>query len=489
MEFKRIFGSVMIKYRNMPMATKASLWYVVCNVLQKGIVLLSTPIFTRLMSTSEFGIYTIYQSWYSILVIFTSLGLYNSIYNNVLTKYPESSAKATSSMLGLSASITSILGIIFLLTYQIWEILTGLSAELIGVMFLQMLFEPAIYFWMTRQRYEFKYKGVVALTLLNVISSTGFGILLVLFSSEKGNSRVYAYAGTQVVIGIILFVICFCKGRTFFSKRFWKYSLEFCIPLIPHYLSFSVLSQADRIMIGKMVGKSEAAIYGIAYSIAMLMQIITNAVSNSFGPYTYQSIKARKFDSLRKTSSMLLIAMGLGCCLVMLFSPEMLHIFASKEYMDAIYIMPAVVASTYFMFLYPLFSIIEFYFEKPKFIMIASSVGAMLNILLNYLLIPVYGYYAAGFTTLACYVLFAFAHYSFYKRILEEKNDEIENIYNTRIITFISIGVITAAVLSMWLYQWLMVRYLLIAILVIIGIIKHKSLINRLKLIRNKEDK
>lgn len=271
----------------MPMATKASLWYVVCNVLQKGIVLLSTPIFTRLMSTSEFGIYTIYQSWYSILVIFTSLGLYNSIYNNVLTKYPESSAKATSSMLGLSASITSILGIIFLLTYQIWEILTGLSAELIGVMFLQMLFEPAIYFWMTRQRYEFKYKGVVALTLLNVISSTGFGILLVLFSSEKGNSRVYAYAGTQVVIGIILFVICFCKGRTFFSKRFWKYSLEFCIPLIPHYLSFSVLSQADRIMIGKMVGKSEAAIYGIAYSIAMLMQIITNAVSNSFGPYTY----------------------------------------------------------------------------------------------------------------------------------------------------------------------------------------------------------
>lgn len=119
----------------------------------------------------------------------------------------------------------------------------------------------------------------------------------------------------------------------------------------------------------------------------------------------------------------------------------------------------------------------------------AGIVAHLLDFLLNYLLIPVYGYYAAGFTTLACYVLFAFAHYSFYKRILEEKNDEIENIYNTRIITFISIGVITAAVLSMWLYQWLMVRYLLIAIIVIIGIIKHKSLINRLKLIRNKEDK
>lgn len=473
----------------MPIAAKASLWYIVCNVLQKGIVLLSMPIFTRLMSTLEYGIYTIYQSWYSIFVIFTSLGLYNSVYNNVLTKYPESSAQATSSMLGLSTSITGILGIVFLLTGQIWENLTRLSSELIGVMFLQMLFEPAIYFWMTRQRYEFKYKGVVVLTLLNAISSTVFGFFLVLFSSEKGNSRVFAYAGTQVVIGSILYVICFCKGRTFFSKKFWKYSLEFCIPLIPHYLSFSVLSQADRIMIGNISGKSEAAIYSVAYNIAMLMQIITNAVSNSLGPYTYQSIKTRKFDSLRKTSSMLLIVMGLGCCLVMLFSPEILYLFASKEYMDAVYIMPAVVSSTFFMFLYPLFSIIEFYFEKPKFIMIASTVGAVLNVLLNYLLIPILGYYAAGFTTLACYILFAFAHYTFYKRILEEKKEEIEKIYDTRLITFISIGVVAFAVLSMWLYRWFIIRYLLITIIVIFGVIKRKLLINQLKLIKNKEDK
>ena len=489
MIIKEIFVQGKNKYKNMPIAAKASLWYIVCNVLQKGIVLLSMPIFTRLMSTSEYGIYTIYQSWYSIFVIFTSLGLYNSVYNNVLTKYSESSAQATSSMLGLSTSITGILGIVFLLTSQIWENLTRLSSELIGVMFLQMLFEPAIYFWMTRQRYEFKYKGVVALTLLNAISSTVFGFFLVLFSSEKGNSRVFAYAGTQVVIGSILYVICFCKGRTFFSKKFWKYSLEFCIPLIPHYLSFSVLSQADRIMIGNMSGKSEAAIYSVAYNIAMLMQIRTNAVSNSLGPYTYQSIKTRKFDSLRKTSSMLLIVMGLGCCLVMLFSPEILYLFASKEYMDAVYIMPAVVSSTFFMFLYPLFSIIEFYFEKPKFIMIASTVGAVLNVLLNYLLIPVLGYYAAGFTTLACYILFAFAHYTFYKRILEEKKEEIEKIYDTRLITFISIGVVAFAVLSMWLYQWLIIRYLLITIIVILGLIKRKSLINQLKLIKNKEDK
>ncbi|MFG6393862.1 MAG: oligosaccharide flippase family protein [Lachnospiraceae bacterium] len=489
MIIKEIFVQGKNKYKNMPIAAKASLWYIVCNVLQKGIVLLSMPIFTRLMSTSEYGIYTIYQSWYSIFVIFTSLGLYNSVYNNVLTKYPESSAQATSSMLGLSTSITAILGIVFLLTSQIWENLTRLSSELIGVMFLQMLFEPAIYFWMTRQRYEFKYKGVVALTLLNAISSTVFGVFLVLFSSEKGNSRVFAYAGTQVVIGSILYVICFCKGRTFFSKKFWKYSLEFCIPLIPHYLSFSVLSQADRIMIGNMSGKSEAAIYSVAYNIAMLMQIITNAVSNSLGPYTYQSIKTRKFDSLRKTSSMLLIVMGLGCCLVMLFSPEILYLFASKEYMAAVYIMPAVVSSTFFMFLYPLFSIIEFYFEKPKFIMIASTVGAVLNVLLNYLLIPVLGYYAAGFTTLACYILFAFAHYTFYKRILEEKKEEIEKIYDTRLIMFISIGVVAFAVLSMWLYRWFIIRYLLITIIVILGVIKRKSLINQLKLIKNKEDK
>ena len=83
------------------------------------------------------------------------------------------------------------------------------------------------------------------------------------------------------------------------------------------------------------------------------------------------------------------------------------------------------------MFLYPLFANIEFYYEKTKFVMVASCSGALLNILLNYIFIGLYGYYAAGYTTLICYMVFSFAHYLAYKKIVDN-NLELEKIYDIK---------------------------------------------------------
>ena len=50
------------------------------------------------------------------------------------------------------------------------------------------------------------------------------------------------------------------KGKAFYIRDYWRFALAFNIPLIPHYLSSQILNQADRIMIGNMIGKGEAAI-------------------------------------------------------------------------------------------------------------------------------------------------------------------------------------------------------------------------------------
>ena len=59
---------------------KASLWYTVCSIVNKGMALLSTPIFTRVMSEEQYGQFSIFQSWVSILIIFTSLNIFMSGY-------------------------------------------------------------------------------------------------------------------------------------------------------------------------------------------------------------------------------------------------------------------------------------------------------------------------------------------------------------------------------------------------------------------------
>ena len=60
-------------------ALKAGIWYTISSVTVKAITILTTPIFTRMMTTSDYGLATTFTSWYSLLMIFCSLNLTYSI--------------------------------------------------------------------------------------------------------------------------------------------------------------------------------------------------------------------------------------------------------------------------------------------------------------------------------------------------------------------------------------------------------------------------
>ena len=77
-------GYVKENHTNSKVAAKAGLWYTICNFLFKGMVFLTTPVFTRLMSKDELGNFSNFSAWASILLIFTSLDLSQSIIRSKL---------------------------------------------------------------------------------------------------------------------------------------------------------------------------------------------------------------------------------------------------------------------------------------------------------------------------------------------------------------------------------------------------------------------
>lgn len=274
------------------------------------------------------------------------------------------------------------------------------------------------------------------------------------------------------------------KGKAFFRAKYWKFALVFNIPLIPHYLSMTLLNQLDRIMIARMIGSSEAAIYSVAYTVAMMMNIITNAINHSFIPYTYKSIKENNYSGIRINSNFLLVLVGGVCLIAMAFGPEVIKLFATDEYYDAIWVIPPVAASVYFMFLYPLFANIEFYFEKTKLIMVASCLGSITNIILNYIFIDIFGYYAAGYTTLICYILFAFAHYVFYKKILKENIPELSNMYDIKFVLSFSVFVIIAMIAMTMTYKHIIIRYTTVLLLFIIIVSNRRRIVESIKTLK-----
>ena len=174
--------------------------------------------------------------------------------------------------------------------------LIGLPTLMITLMLVQILFEPPVLYWTARNRFEYKYKAVIIVTLSMAILNPALGICMIkLYLFENAAiSRVFSIAFVSVVFGGLFGLIIARKGTRPFSTKYWKYALKLDLPLIPHYLSMTVLGSSDRIMINNLCGKSFTALYSVPYNASMVMQIVTSSINSSFIPWTYQNAPGRK---------------------------------------------------------------------------------------------------------------------------------------------------------------------------------------------------
>jgi O-antigen/teichoic acid export membrane protein len=350
--------------------------------------------------------------------------------------------------------------------------------------FAECLAAPALAFWSARQRYEFKYIALVGVTIGVAVFSPALGLIAVNLTEEKGIARILSAALVNVCIGLFFYVLNVARGKRLFSKEYWVFALKFNIPLIPHYLSQIILSHSNRIMIERMFGETEVAIFSVAYSFSLIMNIVTSSINSSYIPWTYHKLKENDLAPLKKNTSLLLLGVAALSILPVLVAPELMWIIAPPEYAEGVWIIPPVSTSVYFTFLYCLFGNIEFFFEKTKFIMVASTMSAVANIGLNLIFMPKFGYLAAGYVTLVCYMLYALAHYIFMRKVCKEKLN-VKSVYNDKLILLISLAYLICTALAMCLYKFVILRYAILAIAFIVLVIKHKFVINLVKKIKS----
>lgn len=471
-------------YKTLAEPVKASVWYTVCNVLNKGLALLATPIFTRIMTEEQYGSFAIFQSWYSIILIFTSLNIFLNSYSKGLLTYEKDRDGFTSSMLGLTSLITGCFGLLYILFSGFWTEVLELSPALMGAMFVELLTMPALEFWAARQRFDYKYRKYVAISLLQSVLSLGLGVTAVLCTDSKLEARVYSDVFSKALFAGTLFVLIFWRGKRFYHREYWRFALAFNLPLIPHYLSNYVLNQSDRIMISRMVGDTQAAYYSVAYTISTVMNLVMMAILNSLTPYVYKSIKAGEADKIKMVTRPLYLLVAALCILTMCFAPEVILIFAGRAYVDAIWVIPPIAASVYFIFVYSGFCNVEYYYQKTGSVAVASCLAAVANLALNYVCIKWFGYYAAGYTTLACYLLLAVFHYVAYRRVLRDNMGRKEPLYDNGVILGCSLLVLAVMIVMVLTYRHAPVRYGLLTVLVILAVLNRKKLLGAIRQIK-----
>lgn len=468
---------LILKYKNLPQQVKASVWFVICGFIQKAISLLTTPIFSRILSTSEYGIFSVFMAWQNIVIIIASLNLASGVYLRGLIKFEDDSDEFTASLQSLYVINWTFVFGIYGIFYGFWNSVTELPTTYMCAMFLDILVSVSFNFWSARQRVEYKYRALVAVTIINAIVKPTVGIIAVLNSNNRISARIY----TIVLVDILVFGCFFCgmfvkKGKRI-SKKYWKYALAYNLPLVPHYLSQIVLNQSDRVMINSICGSDEAGIYSLAYNAAIILTIINQSILNSYNPWMYKSIRDKEYSNIEKVSVSLLSVVGVLNLALIAFAPEVIYILAPPSYYKAIWVIPPVAMSVFFMFMYSLFSNFEFYYEKTKLMMMASVGGAILNILLNQIFIKKVGFLAAGYTTLVCYLCYCIFHYIVMKRILKAELKGL-NIYNMKNIICISLVFVLSGAVLMCLYNYILIRYIIIMLITLGVFVKRKRIIN-----------
>lgn len=446
------------KYREMSEAVRASLWFTFCQFLQRGIAFITVPIFTRMLTTEEYGICNIYFTWFDIFLLFTSLRIPYEGLNNGLIRYEEDKDRYTSSVMGLIMVMTGAGACIYLLFRRWIDPFTGLSSFIMALMFIQLLFNPPLMLWTNRERFDFRYRRPVVVTVISTVLNLLITIAAVLATSYKAEARIIGSVAVQTVFGVIFFFVLLQKGRKLFQREYWTFAFRFNLPLIAYYLSQMILNQSDRLMINYFEGSGKAAVYSVAYSAASIMMIALSALNGSFDPWMYKKLKKGKYREVGSGATMLSLLVGGATLVISVLAPDLVRIFATEDYLEAIWIIAPVSASVFFVFLYMIFANVEMYYGMTKAISVISILCSVLNIVLNYIFIPVCGYFAAGWTTLASYLLLTVLHFVLMRRACR-KSGVREPVFQEQYLLLISIGVVALSFVALLLYHSDLLRY------------------------------
>jgi O-antigen/teichoic acid export membrane protein len=214
----------------------------------------------------------------------------------------------------------------------------------------------------------------------------------------------------SILAGFYLLARIIDAGRTLVHSGYWRYALAYSLPLIPHTLAGLILAQMDRLLIDRYIGRSEAGLYTLAYQIGELVTLIWTATNAAWVPWFYEQMAKKNDWLIRRRANQYLIGFTVLTAAITIAGPWLLTFLSPPEYWSTRTIVPVVMGGMFFNLTYAFYANSEFYLKQTVYISIGTSLAAAVNVGLNVILLPRFGYPVAAWTTLVAYVLLFLFH-------------------------------------------------------------------------------
>ncbi len=402
---------------------KSGIWYTVSSIAIRAVAIITSPIYTSMLTTKNYGRANTFNSYVEVINIITCLCIVYSI-GRAKIDFKEKFDEYMSALQGLSSSFAFC---VLILATIFREQISGIikyEVPLVMALFVYLVIYPSVQYMQEKCRFEYKYRENIAISLITCIGTVVLSITLMYFFNDKRYiGKILGTILPTFLMGIGFYINILRKGKVFYNREYWGYALKIGLPMIPHALALVVLAQIDRIMIQNICSDADAGLYIYGYSIATLLAIFTNAIGQAWLPWLNEQLASGNRDRIKTLQKKLVL---LGCFLSLGFitvAPEALMVLAprAKDYWVAKWVIPPVALGTLAQYFYTNYVNIELFHKRTPIIAASSVMAAIANAIMNALMIPRYGYVAAAYTTLVSYLLLMLFHYIAVTYVIKER--------------------------------------------------------------------
>lgn len=379
-----------------------SLWYVFSTFLNKGLIFLLLPIFTAHFSEEDYGMIGLIGALYGIVSVY--IGLRPSLF--VLVNWSKRGEDEMAEVIGNSVYLTLLTGFpvlvcLWVLAYYQIIFVTYEVVLIIGLLgLLNIPFEMAsVWFQLNR-----KPKSYALLQMLKTVMSAGGALLLVIGFDAGWRGKFYS----DIIAFFVLsaFALLLLKSNGVLVMRFRTAVIKelFCylFPLSFHVIGLTLINGGDRFLIEHFMNVNSVGVYTVACMVGALVGMVHDSLLKVWNPEFYRLMAMGTNKVKQKIVKFVYVYMAFSLALFLLFlmvAPWVFSLMVDQKFIGAMNLSILVAGGLTIESYRKVF--IAFYYSQGKTTLIAliTSVGVVVNLVLNWILIPDYGLFGAAVAT------------------------------------------------------------------------------------------
>jgi O-antigen/teichoic acid export membrane protein len=377
--------------------------YLGISIVSKFLSFAVLIIYSGLMTVEDYGVLSLYLSYVWIFVVVLSGNIYTSIGRYIYEENSNFSSFLTDAIALILIVFVCLALVIIVNIANISFLLKIPSTGVYVLIFvaLSMIFESIFFqisIWQEKSGLLFK---VLLIKTVFIIAMTF--LLLSLFSKEKYLAVMFS----ELVGGVLLLIFIFLNIKKYFqpsySKENFLYMARYSLPLIPYMLGVALLSQSDRLMIEYFFSTHETGLYSLSYNIGIVLVVVVNALLNAWNPSYFNYMNNKKYTEVEKGSELIFSISVILTIFLILFGENVFKMLVVDAYHDSLDMIPIVALGGLSFTIWQVWGRVIGYARKTYITSILTICAVVLNIYLNYTLLPLYGYKIAAWTTFVSY--------------------------------------------------------------------------------------